>query len=53
MQGRTVIIIAHRLSTVEHADKIIVIDKGTVAEQVPTFSFNFTSENVPLEWGVF
>lgn len=32
MKNRTVILIAHRLSTVRNADKIIVIDKGTVAE---------------------
>jgi ATP-binding cassette subfamily B protein len=32
MRDRTVIIIAHRLSTVRGADKIVVIDKGTVAE---------------------
>ncbi|WAR01939.1 ABCB9-like protein [Mya arenaria] len=33
MAGRTVIVIAHRLSTVERADKIIVIDKGQVMEK--------------------
>ncbi|CAF3105515.1 unnamed protein product [Rotaria sp. Silwood2] len=32
-KDRTTIIIAHRLSTVRHADKIIVIDKGMVIEE--------------------
>ncbi|OYU95147.1 MAG: multidrug ABC transporter ATP-binding protein [Bacteroidetes bacterium B1(2017)] len=32
MKGRTSFVIAHRLSTVRNADKIIVIDKGTVQE---------------------
>jgi ATP-binding cassette, subfamily B, bacterial MsbA len=31
-RGRTVIIIAHRISTIEHADKVIVLDAGKVAE---------------------
>ncbi|MGH8580071.1 MAG: lipid A export permease/ATP-binding protein MsbA [Gammaproteobacteria bacterium] len=31
-KGRTCIIIAHRLSTIENADRIIVLDKGTIAE---------------------
>ena len=33
LYGRTVIVIAHRLSTVEKADRIIVINKGEVVEQ--------------------
>lgn len=33
MQGRTVIAIAHRLSTLKAMDRIIVMDEGTIAEQ--------------------
>ena len=32
MTGRTVIVIAHRLSTVRRADRIVVLENGTIAE---------------------
>jgi ABC-type multidrug transport system fused ATPase/permease subunit len=32
MEGRTVVVIAHRLSTAERADRIAVIDEGRLAE---------------------
>jgi len=33
MKNRTTIVIAHRLSTVMHADKIVVLEKGRVCEE--------------------
>ncbi len=33
MEGRTAIVIAHRLSTVQKMDRIIVLEKGKIAEQ--------------------
>ena len=33
MQGRTCIVIAHRLSTVAHLDRIVVLEKGKIVEQ--------------------
>ena len=33
MQGRTSIIVAHRLTTIEQADRIVVMDEGHIIEQ--------------------
>ena len=33
LKGRTSLVIAHRLSTIRNADRIIVVDRGRIAEQ--------------------
>jgi len=33
MQGRTTLVIAHRLATIEHADRVLVLDAGRLVEQ--------------------
>ncbi|MBL7942442.1 MAG: ATP-binding cassette domain-containing protein, partial [Flavobacteriales bacterium] len=33
MKGKTSVVIAHRISSVKHADRIIVLDKGVIKEE--------------------
>ena len=45
MLGRTTFIIAHRLSTVQHADRILVIDRGKVVQE-GTHEYLFNREGI-------
>lgn len=47
MKGRTTIMVAHRLSTIQHADKIMVMDDGRLVEQ------GTHQELITLENGIY
>ncbi|MFC7526418.1 peptidase domain-containing ABC transporter [Parapedobacter sp. GCM10030251] len=59
-QGKTVILIAHRLSTVMGADKIIVLDKGEVVEEgdhtglmnIKGYYYNLWQQQFPPEFAL-
>lgn len=48
MKGRTVLVIAHRLSTVVNADKICVLSKGKVRPGVVSFHRSRAGSPCPL-----
>ena len=33
MRGRTTLLVSHRVSTIRHADRIVVLERGAIAEQ--------------------
>lgn len=41
-KGRTVIVVAHRLSTVKNADNIVVLHEGKIAEEGTHTHLSFT-----------
>lgn len=59
-EGKTVVLIAHRLSTVMNADKIVVLDRGSVVEEgdhsslmnVKGYYYNLWQQQFPPEYAL-
>ena len=47
MEGRTVLVIAHRLSTAERADRVAVVDAGGLPSSAPTTSWSAPAAATP------
>ena len=53
MEGRTVFVIAHRLSTVRNANAIMVLEQGNIVERGDHAHFWHRKENIiSLSWNV-
>ena len=52
MQGRTVIIIAHRLSAVRNCNRIITIEKGRIVEDGPHDELIKAKGRYASLWGI-
>lgn len=46
MVGKTVIVIAHRLSTLAHLDRVLVFARGRIVEDAPTPSGSRAGESI-------
>ena len=50
MKGRTTIVIAHRLSTVQAMDRIVVLADGRIVEQAGAASCSLWAGSTPGLW---
>ncbi len=51
-KGRTVLIIAHRLSAIRHADRILTIENGRIVEDDSHDSLIKTGGRYSQLWGI-
>ena len=52
-QGKTTIIIAHRISTIQNADHILVLDEGAVAEFGMVVGGQFSNNFFAIVYGIY